>query len=62
MSVLGRLTARIDGPVRAGAEHVVMSWPLEVDGRKRLAGAAVLSAEGEPLAVATGLMIEARQG
>ena len=29
MSVLGRLTARIDAPVRAGEEHVVMAWPLE---------------------------------
>jgi hypothetical protein len=61
MSVLGRLTARIDAPVRAGEEHVVMAWPLEVDGRKRTAGAAVLSAEGEPLAVARALMIEPRE-
>jgi hypothetical protein len=60
MSVLGRLAARMDAPVRAGEEHVVMSWPLEVDGRKRHAGAAVLSAEGEPLAVAKALMIEPR--
>jgi hypothetical protein len=61
MSVLGRLTARIDGPVRAGDEHVVMAWPLEVDGRKRTAGAALLSATGEPLAVARALMIEPRE-
>lgn len=60
MSVLARLTARIDAPVRAGEEHVVMAWPLEVDGRKRLAGAAVLSAAGKPLAVAKALMIEPR--
>ena len=62
MSVLARLTARIDAPVRAGEEHVVMAWPLEVDGRKRLAGAAVLSADGKPLAVAKALMIEPRTG
>lgn len=61
MSVLARLTARVDAPVRAGEEHVVMAWPLEVDGRKRLAGAAVLSAGGEPLAVAKALMIEPRE-
>ncbi len=61
MSVLGRITARIDAPVRAGEEHVVMAWPLEVDGRKRTAGAAVLSTAGEPLAVARALIIEPRQ-
>jgi hypothetical protein len=60
MSVLGRLTARVDTPVRAGEEHVVMAWPLDVDGRKRTAGAAVLSADGQPLAVARALNIETR--
>jgi hypothetical protein len=61
MSVLARLTARVDAPVRAGEEHVVMAWPLETDGRKRLAGAALLSGGGEPLAVAKALMIERRE-
>jgi hypothetical protein len=61
MSVLGRLTARLDAPVRAGEEHVAMAWPLEVDGRKRTAGAAVLSTEGKALAVARALMIEPRE-
>jgi hypothetical protein len=60
MSVLAQLTAGVDAPVRAGQEHVVMSWPLETDGRKRYAGAAVLSSDGEPLAVARALMIELR--
>jgi hypothetical protein len=61
MSVLAQLTARIDAPVRADEEHVVMAWPLGVDGRKRLAGAALLSGDGEPLAVAKALMIEPRE-
>jgi hypothetical protein len=61
VSVLARLTARIDGPVAAGSEHVVIAWPLEADGRKRLAGSAVLSAEGKPLAVAQALLIEPRE-
>jgi hypothetical protein len=61
MSFLGRMSARVDGPVAAGEEHVVMAWPLETDGRKRHAGAAVLSADGEPLAVAHALMIEPRE-
>jgi hypothetical protein len=61
VSFLGRLDARIAGPVVAGDEHVVMAWPLGVDGRKRHAGAAVLSADGVPLAVARALMIEPRE-
>ena len=47
ISVLARLTARIDAPVVAGEEHVVIGWPLETEGRKRHAGSAVLSADGE---------------
>jgi hypothetical protein len=62
MSVLGRLTAVVQAPVVPGEEHVVIAWPIEADGRKRHAGAAVLSAEGAPLAVARALMIEARGG
>jgi hypothetical protein len=61
LSFLGRMTALIDSPVIAGQEHVVISWPLELDGRKRHAGAAVLSAEGDVLAVARALLIEARE-
>ena len=60
VSFLGRMTARIDAPVAVGEEHVVISWPLAVDGRKRQAGAAVLSADGEVLAVGRALMIEPR--
>ncbi|MET0957294.1 MAG: hypothetical protein ABWZ18_02185, partial [Solirubrobacterales bacterium] len=57
MSVLGRLTARLDAPVVAGTEHVVIAWPIEIEGRKHHAGAAVLSGDGEPLAVARALLI-----
>jgi hypothetical protein len=59
-SVLARLTARINAPVAAGDEHVVIAWPIETDGRKRHAGSAVLSADGETLAVARALLIEPR--
>ena len=62
MSVLARLTARIDAPVVAGEEHVVIAWPMETDGRKRHAGSAVLSRDGEALAVAHALLIEPRDG
>ena len=62
MSFLGRMATRIDAPVTAGEQHVVIAWPIGVDGRKRHAGAAVLSGEGVPLAVAHALMIEPRGG
>ena len=62
MSVLARLTARIDAPVVAGEEHVVIAWPIETDGRKRHAGSAVLAPDGEALAVAHALLIEPREG
>ena len=61
VSVLARLTARIDGPVAAGEEHVVIGWPIAADGRKRHAGSAVLSPDGEALAVARALLIEPRR-
>ncbi len=60
LGVLARLTARRDTPVVAGEEHVAIAWPLAVDGRKREAGAAVLSAGGELLALARALLIEPR--
>jgi hypothetical protein len=60
LSVLARLTARIEAPVVAGEEHVVMAWPIEIDGRKHHAGAAVLSGDGETLAVARALLIAPR--
>jgi hypothetical protein len=61
-SMLARLTARIDAPVLAGEEYVVIAWPLQADGRKRHAGSAVLSRYGEALAVAHALLIEPRAG
>jgi hypothetical protein len=62
VSFLGRLTARVEAPVISGEEHVVIAWPIGADGRKRNAGAAVLSSDGVPLAFARALMIEPRGG
>ena len=36
-------SVRIDAPVTAGAEHVVIGWPIEIDGRKHHAGGAVFA-------------------
>jgi hypothetical protein len=60
VSMLARMTARIDAAIVADTEHVVMAWPLGTDGRKRHAAAAVLSADGEVLALAQALLIELR--
>jgi hypothetical protein len=62
LSFLGRMIARLDAPVAAVEEHVVIAWPISTDGRKHQAGAAVLSEEGKVLAVARVLMIEPREG
>jgi hypothetical protein len=60
MSVLAQLTARLDAPVAVGEEHVVIAWPIGKDGRKHQAGSAVLSADGDVLALGQALMIELR--
>jgi hypothetical protein len=56
--VLARLTASIERPVRVERPHVLVSWPIEVDGRKRHAGAALFDSEGELLARSRALWIE----
>jgi hypothetical protein len=56
--VLARLAARVLAPVVAGEPHTIVSWPIEIDGRKRHSGAALHSDTGELLAVARALWIE----
>jgi hypothetical protein len=51
-AVLGRMTARVEKLPAVGDRCVVVSWPLGEDGRKLYAGTALLSAEGELLAIA----------
>ena len=60
VSVLGRLTARLLAPVRAGVPHTVMAWAIEHDGRKHRGGAAIRGPGGEVCAYAEGLWIELR--
>ncbi len=60
LSFLVRFAVRLDTPVVAGREHVVIAWPVESEGRKRRAGSAVVTPEGETLAVADALLVEAR--
>jgi len=59
-AMLARISAEVLAPIEIGAEHVVIGWPIEVDGRKHHAGSALFSADGELLAAARALMIEPR--
>lgn len=61
-AVLGRMAARVDRVPAEGESCVVLSWPLGEDGRKLFAGTALLSAEGELLAVARQTWIVPRRG
>ena len=36
ISVLARLTARINAPIAAGEEHVVIAWPIETEAARRV--------------------------
>jgi hypothetical protein len=58
--VLGRLSARQIGEVHAGEPHVVLGWRLAVEGRKMLAGSALFTASGQPVAVAQATWIRLR--
>jgi hypothetical protein len=60
-AMLARFSAEVVAPVEIGAEHVVVGWPIEADGRKHHGGSAIFSAEGELLARARALMIEPRE-
>ena len=59
--VLASLTARIGCPVRVGEPHTILSWPLEEDGRKHWAGAALYDSRGLLMAASRALWIELRE-
>jgi hypothetical protein len=48
--VLGRMAASIHALPQAGVPHVVMGWRIGEEGRKRFAGSALFTDEGERLA------------
>jgi hypothetical protein len=50
--LLGRMAAVIHELPKVGERHVVIGWPVGEDGRKRHAGSALFSAEGDLLAAA----------
>ena len=58
--LLGELTAQLEAPVPVGAPCTVVGWLLEVSGRKRTVGTAVLDAGGRCLARARAVWVEPR--
>jgi hypothetical protein len=58
--VLARLTAWVEQPVRVGEPHAIVSWPIEVDGRKRHSAAALFDSGGRLLCASRALWIELR--
>jgi hypothetical protein len=52
-AVLGRMTAVVHRRPGVGERLVVAAWPLDADGRKRLSGSVVWSADGTVLAEGT---------
>ncbi|HEX5658137.1 MAG TPA: hotdog fold domain-containing protein [Polyangiales bacterium] len=57
-AVLGRQTAKLLAPLRAGEPHLVVAWPIAKEGRKFEGGAAVFTQAGELRAYGRGLWIE----
>jgi hypothetical protein len=53
-AVSGRLELHQYAPVRGDATSIVVGWPIEREGRKIIAGAAIFSESGQ-------LLVEARQ-
>lgn len=56
--VLGELRAHITGIVRPGEQCVIIGWPLQIEGRKRVAGSAIFSETGEAVAIGRATWIE----
>lgn len=59
--VLASLTARLGCSLRAGEPHTILSWPLEEEGRKHWAAAALYDSDGVLTCVSRALWIELRE-
>jgi len=59
--LLGRMTARIIGPLRAEERCVVIGWPLSIEGRKRHCGTALYSETAGLCGEALSTWIEVRK-
>lgn len=57
VAVLGRLSAEIRGPLRAGEQAMVIGWPIDHDGRKHQAGTAIFDSSGNLAALGKSMWI-----
>jgi hypothetical protein len=58
MMLLGRMTAQIQTAVPAEARCIVIGWPIASEGRKEMAGTALLSENGHLYGTALSTWIE----
>ena len=56
--VLARFATDILESVQPGAAHTILSWPTNIDGRKRHSAAALYTPDGEVAAISRALWIE----
>jgi len=59
-AVLGEFAVRIEAPVAAGEEHVLLGWQTGAEGRKLYSASALYTAAGDRLACARATWIELR--
>jgi hypothetical protein len=59
--VLASLTARLGCRVRVGEPHTILSWGIEVDGRKRRSAAALYDSDGTLTCASRALWIQLRE-
>ncbi len=60
LAFLAHFEVALRAPVPVGAELVAVGWPLRREGRKTWAGSAILTLDGETLALAEALMVQPR--
>lgn len=48
--LLGTMTGEVTTPVRAGRDYIVLAWPIEASGRKKLSGVALYDTQGHVVA------------
>ena len=61
LALLGRMSATIHRPVRAGERLVVTGWPIESEGRKHRVGSALHDGDGALVAAATATWITLKE-
>ena len=61
LALLGRMSATIHRPVRAGERLVVTGWPIESSGRKHRVGSALHDEDGKLVAAAAATWITVKQ-